>query len=86
MQIDLTPMTPGRRLRVLRVAGGLKVWQLAARAGVPQGRISELENDRRPGTPEEWRRLFGALGLPPSDVTADDTTPAPDAPARTVAR
>jgi transcriptional regulator with XRE-family HTH domain len=54
-------MTPGRRLRVLRVAAGLKVWELAARAGVPQGRISELENDRRPGTPTEWERLRAAL-------------------------
>jgi transcriptional regulator with XRE-family HTH domain len=59
--INLERMTPGRRLRVLRVAAGLKVWELAARAGVPQGRISELENDRRAGTPREWERLHTAL-------------------------
>ena len=44
------------------MAAGLKLWQLAARAGIPQGRISELENDRRPGTPTEWERLRTALG------------------------
>ena len=61
MALDLECMTPGRRLRVLRVAAGLKVWELAARAGIPQGRISELENDRRAGTPGEWERLQAAL-------------------------
>ena len=61
MALDLDCMTPGRRLRVLRVAAGLRVWELAARAGIPQGRISELENDRRPGTPIEWERLRTAL-------------------------
>jgi transcriptional regulator with XRE-family HTH domain len=70
MALDLDRMTPGRRLRVLRVAAGLKVWQLAARAGVPQGRISELENDRRPGTPAEWERLRTALE---QDHNASDT-------------
>jgi transcriptional regulator with XRE-family HTH domain len=62
MALDLSCMTPGRRLRVLRVAAGLKLWELAARTGVPQGRLSELENDRRPGTPAEWERLHTVLG------------------------
>ena len=64
MALDLERMTPGRRLRVLRVlrvAAGLKVWELAVRAGIPQGRISELENDRRAGAPHEWERLQAAL-------------------------
>ena len=61
MALDLDQMTAGRRLRVLRVAAGLKGWELAARAGVPPSRISELENDRRPGTPREWERLRAAL-------------------------
>ncbi len=61
MALDLERMTRGRRLRVLRVAHGLKLWQLAATSGVPQGRISELENDRRPGTPDEWARLHAVL-------------------------
>ena len=59
--IDFGRLTPGRRLRVRRVAAGLKLWELAARAGLPQGRISELENDRRTGTPAEWARLERAL-------------------------
>ena len=63
MRLDLTPLTPGRRLRVLCVVAGLKVWQLAAASGVPQGRISELENDRRAGTPREWERLRAALDV-----------------------
>ena len=61
MALNLDKLTPGRQLRVLRVAAGLKLWELAAQARVPQGRISELENDRRPGTPAEWDRLHGAL-------------------------
>jgi transcriptional regulator with XRE-family HTH domain len=62
MQLDLEGMTAGRRLRVLRVAAGLKVWELATRSGVHQGRISELENDRRAGTADEWARLQAVLG------------------------
>jgi transcriptional regulator with XRE-family HTH domain len=68
MALDLERMTAGRRLRVLRVAAGLKLWELAARAGLPQGRISELENDRRPGTPREWERLRTVL----ENVVGDD--------------
>ena len=61
--IDLERLTPGRRLRVLRVAAGLKLWELAARAGIPQGRISELENDRRGGSAAEWDRLTTVLAV-----------------------
>ena len=70
MRLDLSRLTPGRRLRVLRVAAGFKVWELAAVAGVPQGRISELENDRRAGTPAEWARLRAALDAAGSDDRA----------------
>ncbi len=62
--LNLEQFSPGRRLRVRRVAAGLKLWELAARSGIPQGRLSELENDRRPGSPAEWRRIYSALGLP----------------------
>jgi transcriptional regulator with XRE-family HTH domain len=51
--LNLEPLPPGRRLRVRRVAAGLKLWELAARAGVAQGRLSEVENGRRSGSPLE---------------------------------
>jgi len=61
MALDLDKLTPGRRLRVMRVAAGLKLWELAAYAGMAQGRISELENDRRAGSQAEWDRLNSVL-------------------------
>lgn len=65
--IDLDRLSPGRRLRVRRVAVGLRLWELAARAGMAQGRISELENGRRPGSGAEWDLLNSAL----NDAGAD---------------
>lgn len=61
MQLNLDNLTPGMRLRVLRTVSGLKVWELASDAGVPQGRISEIENGRRGVRPEERIRLIAAL-------------------------
>ena len=64
---DVDRLSPGRRLRVLRVAAGLRGWELAARAGIAPGRLSELENERRPGSDDEWERLHAVLlsaGLP----------------------
>jgi transcriptional regulator with XRE-family HTH domain len=59
--LDLTQLSPGRRLRVCRVAAGLRGWELAARAGLAPGRLSELETGRRPGTADEWQRLHQIL-------------------------
>jgi transcriptional regulator with XRE-family HTH domain len=66
--LNLEQLSPGQRLRVLRVAAGLRGWELAARVGMAPGRLSEQENDRRPGRADEWERLHAAL---PSDVILD---------------
>jgi transcriptional regulator with XRE-family HTH domain len=63
MIIDLQPLTAGRRLKTVRVAQGLSQWDLARRASVQPGRLSELENERRPGSAAEWERLADALGI-----------------------
>ena len=41
--IDLDHLTPGRRLRVLRVVAGLKLWELATRAGYKTRFVRESE-------------------------------------------
>ncbi len=65
LDLDLERLTPGRRLRVQRVVAGLKLWELAAEAGINQGRVSELENDRRSGTPQELERIAAVLQRAP---------------------
>src|SRR3990170_696431 len=54
----------GQRLRLARKRMGLTQVQLAARAGVNQGFLSELERGRRGASVSTVRALAGALGLP----------------------
>jgi transcriptional regulator with XRE-family HTH domain len=61
MPLDLTDLSLGHRIRVYRVAAGFKLWQLSHRAGIPEGRLSELENDRRTPRPSEWLSLCAIL-------------------------
>jgi hypothetical protein len=60
-QLDLRPFSPGLRLKLQRTAAGLTLWELAVRCDTHPARLSELENGRRTGTPDEWRRVFSAL-------------------------
>ena len=61
MKINLLSFPPGMRLRILRTLAGMKLWQLATKSGVPQGRISEIETGRRSVTDEERILLMNAL-------------------------
>ena len=42
----------GMELKLRRIEAGLTQWDLANRAGIHPGRISEMEKDRRPVTLE----------------------------------
>ena len=42
----------GMELKLKRVEAGLTQWDLANKAGIHPGRISEMEKDRRAVTPE----------------------------------
>jgi DNA-binding XRE family transcriptional regulator len=52
------------RFRALRRWRGLSQSALAARAGVGQGYLSDIENRRRAGAPETLERLAQALDVP----------------------
>jgi hypothetical protein len=52
-------------LRALRLWRDITQSDLAAKADVGQGYISDLESRRRSAAPETWRRLAQALDVPP---------------------
>jgi DNA-binding XRE family transcriptional regulator len=52
------------RLKALRRWRGLSQSALAAKAGVGQGYLSDIENGRRAGAPETLARLARALDAP----------------------
>jgi DNA-binding XRE family transcriptional regulator len=52
------------RFRALRRWRGLSQSALAAKAGVGQGYLSDIENRRRTGAPETLERLARALDVP----------------------
>jgi transcriptional regulator with XRE-family HTH domain len=62
----------GRRLAVLRVARGLEQQDLARRARVSPGAVSEIEQERRTPEPETEERLLEALRCSASDVKRAD--------------
>lgn len=70
LTFDLHTLPPGHRLAVARAIRGIKLWELAARIGTAQGRISELENGRRRGRAIEWQKICTALEMP--DLLTDD--------------
>lgn len=57
------PRDAGRILKGARAREGVTQRQLAERMGVRQHHISEMENGRRPITPDMARRLAEALGV-----------------------
>lgn len=59
--LNLDELPPGRRLRILRAARGLTLWELGLRSGLRDARICELELGRRAGSAAEWERLRAAL-------------------------
>lgn len=69
----------GRRLRALRVERGLSLSELARRAGVGKGTLSELETGRRNPTLDTLFALTSALRLPLSAALPAGRPEAPDA-------
>lgn len=68
-------MKPRNRLRQLRKAAGLSQAELAARTGVSQPAISQLENDVI-AMDTGWMRAFAReLDCTPADLLADEDNP-----------
>ncbi|MEN3331473.1 MAG: helix-turn-helix protein [Blastocatellia bacterium] len=63
----------GLELRIARIRAGLKLFELATKAGVEETRLSRIENSRRIPRPDEIQRLESALGvkLPPVQEASD---------------
>ena len=51
-------------LKALRKSRGLSQEELAAKAGIAQGYLSEMENKRKTGSVETLERLAAALEMP----------------------
>ena len=53
----------GNRLRVIRIAARVGGPELARRAGISQGKVSDMETGRKPPSAEDVRRVAGVLGI-----------------------
>ena len=73
--VYLLTMNPSNRIRELRKKAGLSQADLAARAGISQPAISQLENDTRPLTVDWMRTLARILGVTPADLLGPDDNP-----------
>ncbi|WP_324293024.1 restriction endonuclease subunit S [Pseudodesulfovibrio indicus] len=60
--------TPGK-LAQARKKAGLSQAKLAQATGINQAYLSQMENGRRPITPEQGQKLAGVLGVPGEDLT-----------------
>ena len=69
----------GRRLRALRTERGLSLSELARRAGLGKGTLSELETGRRNPTLDTLFAVTSALRLPLSAALPDGPAAPPDA-------
>lgn len=58
-------LTGNSRLKAVRLWRGITQVELARRAGLGQGYLSDIESGRRPGTPELLRGLAATLDVPP---------------------
>lgn len=61
--------TNGAAIRALRQAYGLKVYELADRAGITDGYLSNIEHGRKNASPGTLRRIASAIGVPLAAVT-----------------
>ncbi len=52
----------GVEIRIARIKAGLKQYQVAAKVGVPQTIICEIEMGKRVVSPELLKRILGVLG------------------------
>ena len=64
----LEPLTIGKLLVGYRQGRGLSQGELAKKLGIAQGRLSEIEKDRRGPTPAMGLRFAKKLGWPPERV------------------
>jgi len=64
--MDTLPI--GRRLKLARVARGVRQRDLSREADVPQSTLSQIENDYRPPRDHELRAILDALDLTPNDL------------------
>jgi transcriptional regulator with XRE-family HTH domain len=62
-RIDLTGLPLGKRLRLLRQAKGLTLFDVAKQLGVYDSRISELERGQRedPGLAAQYEELLASV-------------------------
>ena len=61
----------GRRVRALRVERGLSLSELARRAGIGKGSLSEIEAGRRNPTIETLYALCGPMSVPMTALVGD---------------
>lgn len=62
----------GRRLRQLRLLQALSQIDLAQRAAVSEAAIIRIERGTHTARPSTLRKLARALGVPPTQLTADE--------------
>ncbi len=56
------------QLKLTRMQRGITQWELARRAGMPESKLSRVENGRIPLTPELAARLARELGVSPDEI------------------
>jgi len=59
-------------LRVWRKHRGYKLEQLGRLAGIKPSYLSEIELNKKPGTPAIWRKLAAGLNVTIDDIMPDD--------------
>jgi len=64
-------MTKLTNLKHKRMFLGWKQWDLAQKSGIPNYKISNLENGRAEPKPEELSILAAALGVTVEEITGD---------------
>jgi transcriptional regulator with XRE-family HTH domain len=72
LQVDDNPSLVGTRLRRLRDVYGMSQRELARQAGVTNGAISMIEQDRVSPSIASLKKILGAFGLSLSDFFADE--------------
>lgn len=74
-QLNIADLRLGARLRAARNAQQKTLQQLAKASGISAGRLSELENDRRPLELEQVWAITGALGLSLTAILQESVLP-----------